>query len=89
MTNTTITIDRSETLQVPLNFTTKITLDHHPTTRDGIGDPAHLLIRELTRADVGINTSFIKNLSGRFGANSINIRKRRFDAFLIGDLNSE
>ncbi len=89
MANTTITVDRGKALEVPLELTSEVTLDHHSTTGDRICDAAHLLVRELPGAGIRINSGFFKNLSGRCTTNSENVGERSLNTLLVGNLDSK
>ena len=74
---------------MPLKLTSKITFDHDAAARNGVGNTAHLLIRELTGANTRVHARFIKDFGGRRRTNAKNVGERRFDALLIWDLDSE
>ena len=72
-----------------LNLTAEITFDHHTSAGDRIRNASNLLIGKLSSAGVRIDSGLIQNLCRCFGTNPVNIRERRLDALLIGNLDSE
>jgi hypothetical protein len=82
-------VDGGKALELGLAFTAKIALDHDAFGLNHLSNPDELVFRELTRAEIRINASVIKNFGCRGTANSIHVRERSFDALLVGDFDTE
>ena len=89
MTDTADAVDGSETLELRLLFTSEVTLDDDAFALDDRADLDQLVFAQFTCAEVGVDACLIKNADSRVVSDSINKVKRRFDALLVGDFDTE
>ena len=54
--NTTVTVDRPETLEIALQLTTQVTFDHDVRSVDRLTDSTQLIFGKLTGAHVRVDT---------------------------------
>jgi len=87
--DTAIRIDRLEPFQIALHVAAQIALDLELVVRDRVNDFVQLLRSKILRAQVGIDIRLLENASGRAEADSVNVGKRRFDALVRWNFNSE
>ncbi len=89
MAYSTITLDRLQTLQVLLDFPAQIPFHGNPAFIDGVGDRRKLLVGQFARPDARIDSRPPENLVTGRQTDTVNKTERRFDAFFIGNFNSE
>ena len=88
MANAAITIDRLETLEVGLKFPAKIAFDGKLAGGDRLNDLAELFGAQILRANVGTDIDLLEDALRSARANAIDVRERRFDAFVAWNFNA-
>ena len=89
MPDTAIRIDRLEPFQIALHVAAQIALDLELVVRDRMNDLVQLLRSKILRAQVGIDVRLLENALGRAQADSVDVSKRRLDALVRWNFNSE
>jgi hypothetical protein len=88
MPNAAITIDCLQTFQVTLDFAAQIAFNLDLVVRDRVNDFVQLLRRKFFRPQVRIDVGLLKNAPRRGKADSVDVGKRRFDAFVCWNFDS-
>jgi len=89
MSDAAITIDCLQTLEIALHLPAQIAFNRDLVARDRVNDLVQLLRREVLRAEIRIDIRLIENALRDRRPNSVNISKRRLDAFLRRYFNSQ
>jgi hypothetical protein len=89
MPDTAIRIDRLQPLQIALHVAAQITLDLELVVRDRVNDFVQLLRSKILRPQVGIDVRLLENAFGCAQADPVNVGKRRLDALVRWNFNSE
>lgn len=71
-----------------LQFAAEITLNRELAGGNGLDDMIDLFRSQIFRADIEVNIRLLENLASSAQPDSIDIRERRFDAFIAGDFYS-
>jgi hypothetical protein len=88
MSDSAITIDRLQALQVTLQFAPKVPFDQHLVARDCLNDLVDLMRRQVLRAQIRIDIGLLQNALRCTRSDPVNVGQRRFDAFIGRNLNS-
>jgi hypothetical protein len=88
MPDAAIRINRLQTFQVTLHIATQITFDLDLVVRDRVNDFVQLLRRKVFRSQIWIDIGLLENAPGCVKADSIDISKGRFDAFVCWNFDS-
>ncbi len=89
MTDPTVAVDLLEALEVRLQVPPQVTLNDDPFGSDDMGDLGELLVGQFTGARVRVDPCLLKDAPTRDPANAINIRKRSFNALLVGNVDAK
>jgi hypothetical protein len=89
MANPAITIDRLEPLEMTLNLAPQIAFDRQLARGDRLDDVIDLFGQEIFCAEIRVDIRLFENLFRGARSDSVNIRQRRFDAFVAGDFHSK
>ena len=89
MANSPITVDRLQALEIALNLTAKISLDHYFIRRDRLDDVIQLLRREALCPNIGINVCLLEDFLREARTDPVNVWKGSFDSFIAGDFYAE
>ena len=89
VTLSAIAIDGSKPLQRRLLFTSEIALNCDPLALNHLSDLHQLVLRQLTRPQIAVDSSLLQNLQRTGGSDSIYITERCFDPLLVGYFNSK
>lgn len=89
MAKPAVAVNRLQTLEVALEITTQITLDKEVIGANSLNDLVDLLYGEILRANLWVNIGLFQDLLRPGRADPVNVRERRFDAFISGDFNSK
>ena len=87
--NAPVAVHLLEALEICLEHSAKITLDHNAFCTDNVSQLCQLLIREFPSAGVWIDPSQLQNALTCHRTNAVNIGKRCFDTLLIGDVDAK
>jgi len=89
MANAAVTIDGLQALQVALELTAQIAFDEGAAFADCMDDRTELLGCELFRTDVRIDIGLLEHALRGLRPNTVNVRQRRFNALVAGNVNSK
>lgn len=84
-----IAIDGSKPLQRRLLFTPEISFDCDPLALDHLSDLHQLILRQLTRPQIAVDSSLLQDLQRTGGSDSVYVTERSFDPLLVGYFNSK
>jgi hypothetical protein len=82
MTNPAVALDPLQPLQIHADLATKVAFDHVFAILNGMDNLRELLLRQILRANGGINTRASQNVFGVAGADPVNVAQRDVDAFI-------
>ena len=88
MADTAVAVDRLQALEVGLQLAAQIALDRQFARGDRLDDLVELLVRQILRTRLRIDIGLLEDLLRRARANAVDVRQRRFDAFVAGDFNA-
>lgn len=89
MTESTVTTDGLEALEIAGDFTTKITLNHPLVLHDAIKNLIQLLFGEFTRTHICVEARLSNDLIGPLGTDAINVAKRIGKLLLRWNINTK
>jgi hypothetical protein len=88
MADTAVAVNRLQTLQIALDFPTKITFDRKLAFRDCLDDFVEIVGGQVLRPNVGIDGRLLQNALCRCRPNSVNVRQGRLNSLISWDINS-
>jgi hypothetical protein len=89
MTDTAVTLDALETLQVHADLAAEIALDDVLPILDGVNDLRKLLFGQILRTNAGINVGFGEDDFRIAGTQAVNITERNINALVRGHFYSD
>ena len=88
MADATVAVNGLEALEVALDLAAKIAFNRQFAGCDRMDQFTHLLGAEVFGANIGIDIGLFEDALGRRWPDSVDIRKRGFDAFVAGNFNT-
>jgi hypothetical protein len=84
-----IAIDRLEAFEIALELSSEVAFNQETACRNRLDDLVELLGAQILRAGIGVDVGLFENLFRGARTDAVNVRQRRFDAFVARNVYSK